>query len=743
MLAQEITTDAAVWDLQFCPSRPQYFAASLSVGKVDFYHLEETQGVRGITCTIKYMFSHQVCDVNTAVTYLAWHPSDPGLLGCTFSDGEVRRLVMSPPIGMSVSQEPAFKSSLLTRHALAPRYSQPTQEVAWCCSWYSNVLYSGGDDSMLRVSTDAGKPPEDMDALMNNIVTGFGAGVTSIILCKLPEREEPVAIVGSQDEWIRVYNIKDLGMTAPPTLGRRQPIAALQLDGPIYRLKLISKLDDNYVRPKLWLLASCQQYGTKLVKIVFGDITERCRLEAPTLIHVIGWVDSLDRERQLCYSIASPPSSSPYLGRVGNSRTWGSVKFVTSSYYERIVRLCVWDAEVKDLPLPRKKEGPPPGPPNKPSTPQEEPDDAPTLAELIAEAKDAGSTQAVHQGVSNASSEPKALDDITNVPASSMSEPFISHSTTPVDNGMAETTATHQAPPNFNTVPVIHGYPMASGLVLDAATAYMTVPTSSAGLDPGIVRANTTSTRPPGSIPDFVSAPATPFGGAMPQNTAIAPLDNTASNTAPASPVGAAFFIEMPNVPTASPVMPTDDATGPTSLSGNLGFADAEGHVEQDTSLTNSALHHNVSPNSDRFKIPPTSLDSMSWHTDTRTTVVPSEFSMTYSNMVQDPGQVSATGANVDFTGLFSNQITVPTTGTTHAVPVFTSMQEDQATTATSGPTETDTALDETFDFSDMVDFGDDMDVATVGDLIADMRKDMDDPEVMEFTKQMQNEEQA
>lgn len=146
---------------------------------------------------------------------LAWHPTRSKLMAVTLSNGEVQYC------------ETEGDFAELNHHMSTGAPEQLRHELeAWTAAFSpaSMGLFSGGDDCALRYL----RPNEAMDgveaAWQDKRI--HGAGVTAI----LPLNDELV-VTGSYDDHVRLI--------FAPQIGRKQVLAERNLEGGVWRLKMI------------------------------------------------------------------------------------------------------------------------------------------------------------------------------------------------------------------------------------------------------------------------------------------------------------------------------------------------------------------------------------------------------------------------------------------------------------------------------------------------------------------------
>lgn len=199
------STPYAILDLHFNPHDPHLLAVASSTGSIQLFHLTTTT-----PASLLPLQTHQFFSPQTLVLSLSWHPTNPSLLGTTLSNGQVHLLNLSTP-----DAEP--------KHLL-------THELeAWTLAFSPSgeEIYSGGDDAALRFSNNV-LIAEEGTALQWCDQRAHTAGVTAILPLV---GEENVVLTGSYDDCMRVLYT--------PLQGRRQVLAEENLEGGVWRLKML------------------------------------------------------------------------------------------------------------------------------------------------------------------------------------------------------------------------------------------------------------------------------------------------------------------------------------------------------------------------------------------------------------------------------------------------------------------------------------------------------------------------
>jgi diphthamide biosynthesis protein 7 len=231
-------TPYAILDLHFSPHDPTLLAVAGSTGCLQLFRLSASP-TSSTSASLEPLSTYQFFDPATLVLSLSWHPISANLLGVTVSEGGVY------VVDTDVTVEEALDTGkeILT-HELE----------AWTLvfSHDGKAIYSGGDDASLRFSTLADpatysssssslKTPEeeedeeeeeeeDFTPLQWQDRRSHQAGVTAILPLA---SEDNILITGSYDDNIRVIHT--------PLQGRKQVLAEENLEGGVWRLKLLTQ----------------------------------------------------------------------------------------------------------------------------------------------------------------------------------------------------------------------------------------------------------------------------------------------------------------------------------------------------------------------------------------------------------------------------------------------------------------------------------------------------------------------
>ncbi|KAK5116914.1 hypothetical protein LTR62_006635 [Meristemomyces frigidus] len=185
---------------------PDSLAVATSTGSLVFYESSPQDG------SLVEVNRKQICDVDVLVLHLAWHPTREDYVGVALSDGRVC-LCSFPADGEGV------EVIEVARHSLE----------AWFLAFYdessgSSTIFSGGDDMVLQQSTidsDGSATQLWQDRRLHQ------AGITAIL-----RLSTELIVTGSYDDHIRLIST--------PKTGRRQVLAESNLEGGVWRLKVLS-----------------------------------------------------------------------------------------------------------------------------------------------------------------------------------------------------------------------------------------------------------------------------------------------------------------------------------------------------------------------------------------------------------------------------------------------------------------------------------------------------------------------
>ncbi|KAG9564140.1 WD40 repeat-like protein, partial [Aureobasidium melanogenum] len=234
-------TPYAILDIHFSPHDPTLLAVAASTGAVQLFRFSAS------TSSLEPLSTYQFFSSEILVLSLAWHPTSPNILGVTTSSGGVYTVDLS--VLEAEAQDTGKEILVHELEAWTLAFSHTGKEV-----------YSGGDDATLRFSTLAPvaftsqEEEEDFLPTQWQDRRAHNAGVTAILSLA---HEDNILITGSYDDNIRILSC--------PQIGRKQVLAEENLEGGVWRLKLLtsSPNDGKYI-----VLASCMHAGTRIVSVV-------------------------------------------------------------------------------------------------------------------------------------------------------------------------------------------------------------------------------------------------------------------------------------------------------------------------------------------------------------------------------------------------------------------------------------------------------------------------------------------
>ncbi|KAH0399657.1 WD40 repeat-like protein, partial [Aureobasidium melanogenum] len=226
-------TPYAILDIHFSPHDPTLLAVAASTGAVQLFRFSAS------TTSLEPLSTYQFFSSEILVLSLAWHPTSSNILGVTTSSGGVYTVDISVSEAETLDTGKEILGHELEAWTLA--FSHTGKEV-----------YSGGDDATLRfstlpaLSTSTSTSQEEEEGFLPTQWQdrrAHQAGVTAILPLT---HEDNILITGSYDDNIRILSC--------PQIGRKQVLAEENLEGGVWRLKLLtsSPKDGKYI-----VLASC------------------------------------------------------------------------------------------------------------------------------------------------------------------------------------------------------------------------------------------------------------------------------------------------------------------------------------------------------------------------------------------------------------------------------------------------------------------------------------------------------
>jgi diphthamide biosynthesis protein 7 len=302
-----------------------------SSGTISFHRLHPLPGE---SIPLRHISTQRCPDLAEGALLLscAWHPTVDALLAVTASDGSVTLLHLDlTTLNITGSWDIPVSNTLEAWFvAISPGERRP--EVARGEEPF--VVYSGGDDSTLRYTSCLGPVgrglASGLGALHPTIsVKGkHGAGITAILA--LPVRLQDgfsLVITGSYDDQLRVFAVR--APHNPSETGSYRLLAEHGLGGGVWRLRLLDLRSDQDQDGawKITLLASCMHAGVRIVEIGISTTSGDCKVSV---------LAEFEEHKSMNYGSDVVPCS-------GSKRTDGRVRFVSTSFYDRL--LCLWEIE--------------------------------------------------------------------------------------------------------------------------------------------------------------------------------------------------------------------------------------------------------------------------------------------------------------------------------------------------------------------------------------------------------------
>ncbi|KAH0369902.1 WD40 repeat-like protein, partial [Aureobasidium melanogenum] len=292
-------TPYAILDIHFSPHNPSLLAVAASTGAVQLFRFSASSP------SLSPLSTHQFFSPEILVLSLAWHPISEHILGVTTSSGGVYTVDVS--VAEAEAQDTGKEILVHELEAWTLAFSHTGKEV-----------WSGGDDATLRFSTLPPFPPspstststseqeEDFLPTQWQDRRAHNAGVTAI----LPLPHEPnILITGSYDDHIRIFSC--------PQIGRKQVLSEENLEGGVWRLKLLTSAPQE---GKYVVLASCMHAGTRIVAVTRDE-------NGDWGIEVLA---RFEEHKSMNYGSDVQPGSAD-----GGEQT-----IVSTSFYDKL--LCLW-----------------------------------------------------------------------------------------------------------------------------------------------------------------------------------------------------------------------------------------------------------------------------------------------------------------------------------------------------------------------------------------------------------------
>ncbi|KAH0004559.1 WD40 repeat-like protein, partial [Aureobasidium melanogenum] len=294
-------TPYAILDIHFSPHDPTLLAVAASTGAVQLFRFSAS------TTSLEPLSTYQFFSPEILVLSLAWHPTSPIILGVTTSSGGVYTVDIS---GQEAEAQDTGKEILVHElEAWTLAFSHTGKEV-----------YSGGDDATFRFSTlpnmnsssASASEEEEEDFLPTKWQDrrAHNAGVTAILPLA---HEDNILITGSYDDNIRILSC--------PQIGRKQVLAEENLEGGVWRLKLLTSSPED---GKNIVLASCMHAGTRIVAVTKDESGEWS-------IEVLA---RFEEHKSMNYGSDVQPGTAE-----GGQQT-----IISTSFYDKL--LCLWRFEL-------------------------------------------------------------------------------------------------------------------------------------------------------------------------------------------------------------------------------------------------------------------------------------------------------------------------------------------------------------------------------------------------------------
>ncbi|KAG9529750.1 WD40 repeat-like protein, partial [Aureobasidium melanogenum] len=288
-------TPYAILDIHFSPHDPTLLAVAASTGAIQLFRFSAS------TTSLEPLSTYQFFSSEILILSLAWHPTSPNILGVTTSSGGVYTVDISASEAETLDTGKEILGHELEAWTLA--FSHTGKEV-----------YSGGDDATLRfstlptlsTSTSTSQEEEDFLPTQWQDRRAHQAGVTAILPLA---HEDNILITGSYDDNIRILSC--------PQIGRKQVLAEENLEGGVWRLKLLtsSPKDGKYI-----VLASCMHAGTRIVAVTRDGSGEWS-------IEVLA---KFEEHKSMNYGSDVQPGSTE----------GGRQNIISTSFYDKL--LCLW-----------------------------------------------------------------------------------------------------------------------------------------------------------------------------------------------------------------------------------------------------------------------------------------------------------------------------------------------------------------------------------------------------------------
>ncbi|KAK8097316.1 hypothetical protein PG999_013260 [Apiospora kogelbergensis] len=317
---QTVQQPSAILDLHFHPQKDtsDVMAVVSSTGTLSFFRLEAPSGDAIVTLT--ELATHQPLGGggNTLFLSCCWHPILPDLIFVTTSTFEVHVFRVDDAWNIIEASEEAVLVHTLEAWtvAISPVLYETVDQRCF-------TIYSGGDDSMLlQTSCSLQDGTSPLETVAHAIKTkGHGAGVTAILPLDITfENNARVVLTGSYDDNFRIYAAYE---SSPNTIAMRaQLLQETNLDGGVWRLKLVSLTRQPDDRWEAIVLASCMHAGSRVLRITGSSKPEECEAEV---------VARFEEHKSMNYGSDFQP---------GSEAAGRALKVVSTSFYDKLI--CFW-----------------------------------------------------------------------------------------------------------------------------------------------------------------------------------------------------------------------------------------------------------------------------------------------------------------------------------------------------------------------------------------------------------------
>ena len=323
-LVQSIPTKSAILDLKFSLHNDSVLCAATSTGSLLICECNTSQprpenptgelahpNIKSMTCL-------QYFDYDVLLLSCSWHPSLPGIVGVTLSNGGVYLLKLPSKHTRKETDHP--QPNILQKTFL---HSDGLEVWTLSFSPGGEEIYSGSDSGILRLhvlnSFDWTFPDASITTNESTLSPHtlredrriHNAGVTAILYVT-----HNIIVTGSYDDNIRIVK-------KPPT-GRCQVLAEKNLGGGVWRLSRMKSANDNRIecRPTIEsfdILASCMHAGVRVLRIAEESV------DSWTIVVLA----TFEEHQSMNYDSVMLPQS-----------TTQDIQVISASFYDCLV--CLW-----------------------------------------------------------------------------------------------------------------------------------------------------------------------------------------------------------------------------------------------------------------------------------------------------------------------------------------------------------------------------------------------------------------